>query len=302
MPEVKIPIEELREKKIFVATPMYGGMCSGMYSKACCDLATLSTKYQMDLKFFYLFNESLIPRARNYLVDEFLRAEEYTHLMFIDADIHFDPNDVLTLAALDKDIIGGPYPKKCIAWEKVRNAVDTGLADEDPTVLEQYTGDYVFNPVENTHKIQVAEPVDVLEIGTGFMLIKREVFDDFKEAYPQFTYTPDHNRSEHFSGDREIHAYFDTVIDSDAYLGEISGKSNRYLSEDYFFCQFVRRLGYKIYLCPWMKLGHMGSYVFSGSMQSLANLEFAAHGMDKESRVSGYEKRKRNRGKRKKKG
>ena len=302
MPEVKIPIEELREKKIFVATPMYGGMCSGMYSKACCDLATLSTKYHMDLKFFYLFNESLIPRARNYLVDEFLRAEEYTHLMFIDADIHFDPNDVLTLAALDKDIIGGPYPKKCIAWEKVRNAVDTGLADEDPTVLEQYTGDYVFNPVENTHKIQVAEPVDVLEIGTGFMLIKREVFDDFKEAYPQFTYTPDHNRSEHFSGDREIHAYFDTVIDSDAYLGEISGKSNRYLSEDYFFCQFVRRLGYKIYLCPWMKLGHMGSYVFSGSMQSLANLEFAAHGMDKESRVSGYEKRKRNRGKRKKKG
>ena len=302
MPEVKIPIEELREKKIFVATPMYGGMCSGMYSKACCDLATLSTKYQMDLKFFYLFNESLIPRARNYLVDEFLRAEEYTHLMFIDADIHFDPNDVLTLAALDKDIIGGPYPKKCIAWEKVRNAVATGLADEDPTVLEQYTGDYVFNPVENTHKIQVAEPVDVLEIGTGFMLIKREVFDDFKEAYPQFTYTPDHNRSEHFSGDREIHAYFDTVIDSDAYLGEISGKSNRYLSEDYFFCQFVRRLGYKIYLCPWMKLGHMGSYVFSGSMQSLANLEFAAHGMDKESRVSGYEKRKRNRGKRKKKG
>ncbi len=300
--EVKIGIEELRSKKIMVCTPMYGGMCSGMYSKACCDLATLSTKYQMDLKFFYLFNESLIPRARNYLVDEFLRAEEYTHLMFIDADIHFDPNDVLTLAALDKDIIGGPYPKKCIAWEKVRNAVDTGLADEDPTVLEQYTGDYVFNPVENTHKIQVAEPVDVLEIGTGFMLIKREVFDDFKEAYPQFAYTPDHNRSEHFSGDREIHAYFDTVIDSDAYLGEISGKSNRYLSEDYFFCQFVRRLGYKIYLCPWMKLGHMGSYVFSGSMQSLANLEFAAHGMDKESRVSGYEKRKRNRGKRKKKG
>ena len=302
MPEVKIPIEELREKKIFVATPMYGGMCSGMYSKACCDLATLSTKYQMDLKFFYLFNESLIPRARNYLVDEFLRAEEYTHLMFIDADIHFDPNDVLTLAALDNDLIVGPYPKKFIAWEKVRNAVDTGLAEEDPTVLEQYTGDYVFNPVENTHKIQVAEPVDVLEIGTGFMLIKREVFDDFKEAYPQFAYTPDHNRSEHFSGDREIHAYFDTVIDSDAYLGEISGKSNRYLSEDYFFCQFVRRLGYKIYLCPWMKLGHMGSYVFSGSMQSLANLEFAAHGMDKESRVSGYEKRKRNRGKRKKKG
>ena len=237
--EVKIGIDELREKRIMVCTPMYGGMCSGLYSKACADLSTLATKYKMDLKYFYLFNESLIPRARNYLVDEFIRDEKYTHLMFIDADIHFDPNDVLTLAALDKDIIGGPYPKKCIAWEKVRSAVDAGLADEDPNVLENYTGDYVFNPVENTHKIKVTEPVDVLEIGTGFMMIKRQVFTDFAEAYPQFKYTPDHNRSENFKGDRDIHAYFDTVIDSKAYLGDISGESNRYLSEDYFFFNFV---------------------------------------------------------------
>ena len=91
------------------------------------------------------------------------------------------------------------------------------------------------------------------------------------------------------------------MIDSDAYLGDISGKSNRYLSEDYFFCQFVRRIGYKIYLCPWMKLGHMGSYVFSGSMASLANLEYAAHGMDNETKVSGHDKRKRNKNKRKRK-
>ena len=112
-------------------------------------------------------------------------------------------------------------------------------------------------------------------------------------------YTPDHNRSEHFKGDRNIHAYFDTVIDSKAYLGEIAGGSDRYLSEDYFFCQFVRRLGYNIYLCPWMKLGHMGSYVFSGSMASLANLEFAAHGMDT-AKVSGHTKRRKKTTKRKK--
>tara|TARA_B100001079_G_scaffold183512_1_gene157954 strand:- start:1292 stop:1504 length:213 start_codon:yes stop_codon:yes gene_type:complete len=66
--EVKIGVEELREKKIMICTPMYGGMCCGMYTKACCDLATLATKYEMDIKFFYLFNESLIPRARNYLL------------------------------------------------------------------------------------------------------------------------------------------------------------------------------------------------------------------------------------------
>ena len=300
MVDIKVPVEELRKAKIMVCTPMYGGMCGGMYAKACCDLSTLAAQYQMDLKYFYLFNESLIPRARNYLCDEFLRSD-YTHLMFIDADIHFDPRDVLTLAALDKDIIGGPYPKKCIAWEKVRNAVDMGLADENPQILEEYTGDYVFNPVENTKKINVNDPVEVLEIGTGFMMIKRQVFDDFREAFPQFTYKPDHNRSEHFTGDRYIHAYFDTVIDSKQYLGDVSDESDRYLSEDYFFCQFVRKIGYKIYLCPWMRLAHTGSYVFNGSMGSLAKLEFASHGMDNETRVKDYDKRRNRKPKNRKK-
>jgi len=281
--EIEIKIEELRKKKIFVATPMYGGMCSGMYTKSTADLATIATQYGMDVRFFYLFNESLITRARNYLVDEFLRSP-YTHLMFIDSDIHFNPNDVLTLAALDKEIIGAPYPKKTIAWEKVRNAVDAGLSDNNPTELEQYTGDFVFNPVAGTNEIKITEPVEVLEIGTGFMMIRREVFEKFRDAYPQFTYKPDHNRSEHFDGSRYIHSFFDTVIDSKAFAGEGSSGSDRYLSEDYMFCQFTRKIGIKTWLCPWMNLGHVGSYVFNGTMGALANLDYAAHGYDTTSR------------------
>ena len=187
--EININISELREKKIFVGTPMYGGQCHGMYTKASCDLATTATKYGMDVKFFYLFNESLITRARNYLVDEFLRSP-YTHLMFIDADINYNPQDVLALATLcdeDKPIIGGPYPKKCIAWEKVRNAVDAGLGDEDPNELEKFTGDFVFNPTEGTTQIKIDEPTEVLEVGTGFVIIAREVFEAFREEYPQFS-------------------------------------------------------------------------------------------------------------------
>ena len=84
--EIQIELAELRKKKIFVATPMYGGMCHGMYTKASCDLAKISQAYEMDVKMFYLFNESLITRARNYCVDEFLRSD-YTHMMFIDSDI-----------------------------------------------------------------------------------------------------------------------------------------------------------------------------------------------------------------------
>ena len=66
--------------------------------------------------------------------------------------------------------------------------------------------------------------------------------------------------------------------------GEGSNGSDRYLSEDYMFCQFVRKLGIKTWFCPWMKLGHTGSYVFNGTMGALANLDYAAHGMDTKSR------------------
>ena len=269
--EIEINIDQLRKRRIFIATPMYGGMCSGQYTKSTADLAMLASKYEMDIKFFYLFNESLITRARNYLVDEFLRSDS-THLMFIDADIGFDPNDVIALAAIadpgsNKDVVCGPYPKKCISWEKVKRAVDKGFGDKDPNNLENYIGDYVFNPAEGVSEIPINEPVEVLEGGTGFMMIQKETFIKYAKAYPHLSYKPDHVRTEHFDGSREIHAYFDCVIDP---------KSKRYLSEDYMFCQYVRDAGMKVWFAPWMRLSHMGSYVFAGSLADLAQLGVSA--------------------------
>jgi hypothetical protein len=267
--EINIEIEELRKRKIMVATPMYGGNCHGMYCKSTADLAKLGQAYGVEIKFFYLFNESLITRARNYCVDEFMRSD-YTHLMFIDSDIGFDPNDVLTLAALmdpdaedAKHIMCGPYPKKTIAWEKIKAAVDKGFADEDPGQLERFVGDYVFNPAEGTKSVRIDEPVPVLEGGTGFMMVTKKAFEKFQEAYPDYTYLPDHVRTKHFDGTREIFMYFQALIDE---------KSKRYLSEDYMFCQWMRNIGEEIWMCPWMKLLHTGSYTFGGSLADLAAL------------------------------
>ena len=272
MNEIEIPIEELRERKIFVATPMYGGMCGGQYTKSTADLSKLATHYGMEVEFFYLFNESLITRARNYCVDEFLRNENFTHLMFIDSDIGFNANDVLSLAALaspdsEYDILCGPYPKKTISWEKIKMAVDKGFADENPQKLANYVGDYVFNPAEGQNEIALNAPVEVLEGGTGFMMIQRKTFEKYAEAYPELMYLPDHVRSDHFDGTREIMCYFDALIDP---------KSKRYLSEDYMFCQWARAAGLKVWMCPWMNMSHTGSYVFGGSLIDLANIGAAA--------------------------
>lgn len=269
--EVEISGEELRKRKIMVATPMYGGQCAGIYTKSSADLAKVAASYGVDIKFYYLFNESLITRARNYLVDEFMRSD-CTHLMFIDSDIGFDPMDVLALAAIadpksDKDIVCGPYPKKAIAWEKIKRAVDKGFADNDPQQLERYIGDYVFNPAGGQQEIRLDQPVEVLEGGTGFMMIQRKAFEKYEEAYPEYKYKPDHVRTKHFDGSREIMAYFDTVIDEE---------SKRYLSEDYMFCQWARKADLKVWMCPWMKLVHMGSYMFGGSLVDLAQVGASA--------------------------
>lgn len=269
--EVSIDVSELRKRKLAIATPMYGGMCSGQYTKSTADLARLGAEYKLDIQFYYLFNESLVQRARNYLVDEFLRTD-CTHLLFIDSDIGFDPSDVIALLAIaepgsDKDVVCGPYPKKCISWEKVKRAVDKGFGDRDPENLANYIGDYVFNPAEGIDEIPLSEPVEVLESGTGFMMIQRNVFERFAAAYPHLSYKPDHVRTEHFDGSREIVAYFDCPIDP---------KTKRYLSEDYMFCQYTRNAGMKVWLCPWMKLAHMGTYIYSGSLADLAVLGVSA--------------------------
>ena len=231
----------------------------------------MCARYNIPLQIYYLFNESLITRARNYVVDEFMRSGA-THLMFIDSDIGFNPNDVLTLMGLqtddsEYDVIGGPYPKKVISWEKIKLAVDKGVADKDPQVLDQFVGDYVFNPKHNQNEIPIHKPVEVMELGTGFMMIRRRTFEKYAEAYPELSYKPDHVRTEHFDGSREIMAYFDCIIDP---------VSKRYLSEDYNFCYHCDKIGLKTWLTPWVQLQHCGGYTFGGSLAALASIGAAA--------------------------
>ena len=270
--EINIPIEELRKKKLMVATPMYGGQCAGMFARSVADLSALCTQYGIPLQFYFLFNESLITRARNYCCDEFVRSGA-DHLMFIDSDIGFNPQDVLALMSLqtlepDKyDIIGGPYPKKCISWEKIKHAVDKGVADEDPNVLEKFVGDYVFNPKGGQQTIQISEPCEVLEIGTGFMMVTKGAMKKFADTYPQYLYKPDHVRTEHFDGSRKIMMYFQAEVDP---------KSERYLSEDYWFCQKAQDAGLKTWFCPWMRMQHVGTYIFGGSLADLASIGASA--------------------------
>lgn len=310
--KIEIKREELAKRSLFLGVPMYGGMCTGMFCRSVIDLAVLMNQWGVKLQLYYLFNESLITRARNYVSDEFMRSD-CTHLMFIDSDIGFDPRDVLAMLAMSSedseyDVLAGPYPKKTISWEKIKRAVDKGFADQDPNQLDRFVGDFVFNPLPGVTSIKIDEPGQVLEAGTGFMMIQRRAFEMVKAARPDLSYRPDHVRTAAFDGSREIMAYFmdpidkwnreklfretlqkiveyqktpeisaDVLIDmADAALSHEEPESRRLLSEDYFFCQELRKAGGKIWLCPWMRLTHTGSFVFGGSLADLAAIGASA--------------------------
>ena len=78
-------------------------------------------------------------------------------------------------------------------------------------------------------------------------------------------------------------AYFDCVIDAG---------SKRYLSEDYFFCRQSRKAGMKVWMCPWMKINHIGTYIFKGNMGAIGSLGVSATA-DKSSSKRSYKKNKK---------
>ena len=296
---------------LFIATPMYGGLCYGTYLESMLKLQAWLNAKDIEAYFSFLYNESLITRGRNTLVNDFLKGDA-THLMFIDADIEFQTEDILKLYAHKKDVVVGAYPKKGVAWDKIRANLtdpankDKNLSDRD---MASFGSDYAINFkfVNKEAKTIGVENglIKLHDAGTGFMMIRKNTFKKFEETFPYQSYKPDHVRTAHFDGSREIFAFFDTPIDGKRmYMGAelkayleanpnatpddivrfvddpnntiLRQYSKRYLSEDYMFCQWVRNMGLKVWLCPWMQLNHTGSYTFGGSLAALASVGAAA--------------------------
>lgn len=239
--------------KVMLATPMYGGACYGFYAQSVFQLADAFRSRGIPMQYSFMFNESLINRARNAMSKLFLKSD-CTHLLFIDADIRFRPMDIMGMLDADVDLIGGIYPKKEINWQQVEKAVKAGVPAAD---LKHHTGSFVINLLDgNTSAtVPVDKPFEVLYVGTGCMLIKRAVFERLEPVTP--TYTNDVlDLANNLTGEK-IHNFFDVPI---------CPESNRLLSEDFAFCKAWRGIGGKIHAAPWAQLAHIGSYAFEGAL------------------------------------
>lgn len=235
---------------VLIGTPMYGGMCTYAYTSSLINSIMDLRKNDIGAYWYFVANESLITRGRNYLVDYFLTQTNCTHLMFIDADITYPETSIRRLIEADKEIICAPYPKKFIDWENIAK-VAASKSEPIPNIHE-YGASYVINYIDSSN-IPLPDKNGVIEIlhgGTGFMCIKREVFLKMK---PQLKKA----RAANFGRfDNWYTEYFMTEIDEDGV----------FQSEDWYFCNRWRNLGGKIHLIPNIKLDHMGSHIYSGNI------------------------------------
>jgi len=256
---------DLKDKniKIYLGMPMYGGLLCENTLHGVLGLQTWCYKSGVELKLQTMGNESLITRARNTIVSMFLDEMSYigTHLLFIDADIGFQPENVERLIRADKDIACGIYPRKCIHWNQVIDAVN-----KDPNISEEQVAfkalGYNLN-FENPKQIQIQNGFcEVMEAATGMMLIKREVFAKMRKAYPEKKYKSDQIiNGQRYSSDN-CYDFFG--------VGKLPwDKAERYLSEDYYFSRLWSKIGGKIWADVSMPLTHQGTMHFKGHVGSL---------------------------------
>jgi len=244
---------------IVIATPCFGGMVSQGYMLSVIRLMSYAKSAGFDVSLCLLGYDALISRARSTLVAAFLDNPAATHLLFVDADIGFEPQQVERLLRLDKDFTGALYPLKSIDWDLIPQRCVTG-GEGVPHAALSYVG--TFCP--EAERKQDSDFVTGIYAGGGFQLLRRNALEKMIAAYPQTHFRSVHGMQ--MSGTRRdtshsanLYALFDCIIDPE---------TGAYLSEDYSFCLRWRRTGGEIWLDTTSKLTHTGPYEFVGDHTS----------------------------------
>lgn len=234
---------------LFLSTPCYGGVCLQEYAESVVRLQQTCVKHGIQLMLDTTENESLVHRARSLAVARFMYKTQADHFLFIDADVRFEPEAVIRLLACEHDVSCAVYPKKVVMWDQAEFAVRT----KDERNLDRLSAALVMN--FKHAKTQIVNGfAEVLDGPTGFLMIKRHVFDKMFEQYPELKCKNDHQNRDL----DDYYAVFDCMIDPE---------TRRYLSEDYAFCRRWQMMGGKIFADVTTTLGHVGNIRFVGRLE-----------------------------------
>jgi len=238
---------------LVVATPCFGGQISVLYAASLFKLQKLVRSYgEINLKVLFKDGDALITRARASLISQFLDDPSTTHLLFVDADIGFGPEQVVRLIECGADMCAAVYPIKRIDWDKLRTTIEAARPNPAAAALK-----YVFEVDDPNAVIAKAGFVKVRYAGTGFLMIRRQALERMCAHYPQLRYKRDHSLDAATTSDNRF-ALFECMI----------GEDGTYLSEDFAFCKRWTDMGGEIWADLDSKLDHVGPMAFCGDLSS----------------------------------
>ncbi len=238
---------------VLLATPCYGGLVTQTYLHSILKLTSYAAVHGIGLS-LRTGNDSLITRGRNAMVAELLDAPGVTHLMFIDADIGFEPESFGRLLAFDQDVVAGSYPIKGVDWSRIARSSTAGNLTVEQ--LREAGLQYVGTPMDGPDREERDGFVTARYAGTGFMLIRRSAIVRLARAHPELQYRRTHvGQAACLATDRLF----------DLFSPLIEPESQTYLSEDYSFCHRWRALGGRVWLDAKTRLKHVGSYEYMGT-------------------------------------
>ena len=237
---------------LVIGTPCYGGLVTSLFTTSLMRLQNgCLQRGGIDLSVNMLAGDALITRARQNIVAHFLENPLGTHLIFIDADIAFDPSQVFRLLDFGVDMVAGVYPTKRIDWGKIPQLVKMGIRDLEASSLSYVTG--FEDPAKIENKNGFAK---VKYAGTGFLMIKRQALVKMIESYPELGYTRENQAEDPLKGSKWRSALFNCIVDKETGV---------YLSEDYSFCRRWTDLGGEVWADLQSRLSHTGTMTFYGN-------------------------------------
>jgi hypothetical protein len=211
---------------LFIGTPCYNSQLHSDYLHSILDFQ----QHKVPVTIMTIGNESLITRARNTIISYFYGTMNYTHLLFLDADISLSAQGLIRLLSHEKDVIGAAVPlkgKNKQTGDAVYN-VGKNLGEEDGLITTNKVGTAVFMLSRRAVNALVAKAVDDNDV-----------------------YYPNPHTRGHYDPNIKMYDIFKVgVIDND------------YLSEDYYVCKTLMDLGFNVYVDPAVMTKHSGMYVF----------------------------------------
>jgi hypothetical protein len=243
---------DARPPHLVIGTPCYGGQVTSQFTVSLLKLQRECDRRDVGFSVLLQGGDALITRARQNIVAHFLGDPAATHLLFVDADIGFEPEEAFRLLDFRADMAAGIYPTKKIDWPKVKAIVAQG---REP--VEQSALSYVIEFLE-PGRIGVRDGfARVRYAGTGFLMIRREVLERMQAQYPELQYRREHQAHDPLKDSPHRYALFDCLIDR---------ATGAYLSEDFSFCARWTAMGGEIWADLASRLSHTGPLTFSGDV------------------------------------